>query len=174
MKSSLSLLPLALLIVFAGIVLIFITGCANGPAVDPQVTAIVGAHGVPAATSDKINHGQHLDYNDITNLVKSRVPTYVIVGYLRSTEVVYNFTYQELHHLRAIGASRELVNYLSETQGFYGNNKTVSSGFKIPKYIQDNSMLNQDKQPFFYNEPIVDDWYDSVYEESCYSPFSFN
>ena len=48
------------------------------------------------------------------------------------------------------------------------------AGGKIPKYIRDNSKLNQDQQPFFYNAPLVDDWYDSAYTESCYSPFSFN
>ena len=32
----------------------------------------------------------------------------------------------------------------------------------------------QDQQPFAYNEPIADGFYDSGYEESLYSPFSFN
>ncbi|MDH4469892.1 MAG: hypothetical protein QE493_02845 [Verrucomicrobiae bacterium] len=174
MKSTISLLTVTAVLMLTGLILTLMPGCANGPTVDPQVTSIVSAHDVYPVTRNKINHGQHLDYDDIMNLVKSKVPTYVIVGYLRSTEAVYHFTYAQLHHLRAMGASRELVNYLTETQGFYGNNKTASSGFKVPKYIRANSMLNQDKQPFFYNEPIVDDWYDSVYEESCYSPFSFN
>lgn len=157
-------------------VLFFLSSCVNTPMVDPQVTSVVRDHQVAPQTSSKVDHGQHLDYNDITNLVKGRVPTYIIVGYLRSTEATYHFTYRQLRHLRAMGATRELVNYLSETEGFYGSHKILSSGsaFKTPKYIRDNSILNQDQQPFFYNEPIVDDWYDSSYEESCYSPFSFN
>ena len=151
-----------------------ISGCANGPRVDPQVTAAVSAHNVTSGTYDKIARGETLDYNDIMQLVKKRVPSQVIVGYLRSTEVVYNFTYGELRNLRSVGATPEVLNYLTETQGFYGNNQAPSNGWKVPKYIRANSMLNQDKQPFFYNEPIVDDWYDSAYEESCFSPFSFN
>jgi hypothetical protein len=156
------------------LLLFVLSGCANGPTVDPQVTAALSAHHVPQATYDKINRGQHLDYNDIVNLVQKKVPTQIIVGYLRSTECIYNFSYAQLHHLRGMGATPQLLNYLSETQGFYGSSKPLSHGFKIPRYMKTNSMLYQDQQPFFYNEPIVDDWYDSAYEESCYSPFSFN
>ncbi len=151
-----------------------LVSCAQGPAIDPQITAAMTTHRVPWETSQKVAHAQRLDEEDILNLVKHHVPTPVMIGYLRSTEAVYHLTYSQLRHLQAMGASAELLNYLSETQGFYGSNKTPSHGFKIPKYIRANSMLNQDKQPFFYNEPIVDDWYDSSYEESCYSPFSFN
>lgn len=174
MKRSFSVLSLVIVFTCCAVTLIFFSSCANGPTVDPQVTAAISAHHVPSETNNKITRGQHLDYSDIMNLVASGVPSHIIVGYLRSTGVVYNFTYAQLRHLRAKGATSEVLNYLSETQGFYGNNKTPSSGFKVPKYIRTNSMLNQDKQPFFYNEPIVDDWYDSAYEESCYSPFSFN
>jgi hypothetical protein len=174
MKSSSSIFSLLPALALLACALFSLSSCATGPMVDPQVTSALALHHVPSITSDKVNHAQRLDYTDIMNLVQSKVPTYIIVGYLRSTEVVYHFTYSQLHYLRSMGASRELVNYLSETQGFYGNNTPVSSGFKVPKYIRANSMLHQDEQPFFYNEPIVDDWYDSVYEESCYSPFYFN
>lgn len=37
-----------------------------------------------------------------------------------------------------------------------------------------NGKYKQEELPFAYNEPAVDDWYDSGYEESLYSPFSFN
>ena len=174
MKRSLSSLSIHAGLVLCTLLMFSFSGCATGPTVDPQVTAAVSAHHVPQATYDKMVRGGHLNYNDIVTLVKQRVPSQIIVGYLRSTEVVYNFSYDQLRHLRAMGATPEVLNYLSETQGFYGNNTTPSTGLKVPKYVKDNSMLNQDKQPFFYNEPIVDDWYDSSYEESCYSPFSFN
>lgn len=167
MKSSfLSLITLGILFLFSG--------CATGPTVDPQVTALVSAHHVDQGTYEKMLRGQVLNYNDIVNLVQKRVPSSIIVGYLRSTEHIYNFTYEQLRDLRSLGAGSELLNYLTETEGFYGTHETPSHGSKVPKYVRDNSMLNQDKQPFFYNEPIVDDWYDSAYEESCYSPFSFN
>ncbi|MCX7868457.1 MAG: hypothetical protein N2322_00760 [Terrimicrobiaceae bacterium] len=37
-----------------------------------------------------------------------------------------------------------------------------------------NTRQYQQEQPFAYSEPWVDDFYDSSYEESLYSPFSFN
>lgn len=163
------------LAIFGGSFLLFFSGCATGPKVDPQVTAAVSAHGVSVATYDKMMQGRALDYDDIAQLVQHGVPANIIVGYLRSSECVYNFSYEQLQQLRHLGATPQVLNYLTETQGFYGKNTTpLKEGSKVPKYIRDNSMLNQDKQPFFYNEPIVDDWYDSAYEESCYSPFSFN
>lgn len=160
---------------FFGSLILFFSGCATGPTVDPQVTSAVSSHGVSGATYEKMLRGRALDYSDIAQLVQHKVPSNIIVGYLRSTECVYNFSYEQLQQLRHLGATPQVLNYLTETQGFYGNNTTPPrKGSKVPKYVRTNSMLNQDKQPFFYNEPIVDDWYDSAYEESCYSPFSFN
>ena len=160
-------LPLLLLTLVMG-------GCASGPKVDPQITAAVAACHVNQGTYNKVSNGGTLDYNDITALVQGRVPSHIIVGYLRSTQHVYNLSYAQLADLKAAGAKPHLLNYLTETQGFYGNNMPVKSGNKTPKYVRNNSKLEQDKQPFFYNAPVVDDWYDSAYTESSYSPFSFN
>ncbi|MFZ4682165.1 MAG: hypothetical protein ACOYMS_06665, partial [Terrimicrobiaceae bacterium] len=89
---------------------------------------------------------------------------------------VYNFTYGQLQSLKAAGATPQLLNYLSETQGFYGVNtpkqKARLSGEQKRAYY--NTPGYQDQQPFAYNQPEIDDWYDSGYEESLYSPFSFN
>lgn len=162
-------------VIFMLILVVLLTGgCASGPKVDPQITAAVAADHVAQGTYDKISNAQVLDYNDITALVQARVPTHIIVGYLRSTQRIYDYNYAQLSALKAAGAKPHLLNYLTETQGFYGNNTPMKSGGKVPKYVRNNSMLNQDKQPFFYNAPIVDDWYDSAYTESSYSPFSFN
>ena len=150
------------------------SGCSSGPQVDPQITAAVSARHVTGETYGKISNARALDYGDILTLVKAKVPSHITVGYLRSTQRVYNFSYAQLSGLKAAGAKPHLLNYLTETQGFYGNNMPQKAGAKIPKYIRDNSKLNQDQQPFFYNAPLVDDWYDSAYTESCYSPFSFN
>jgi len=159
---------LALLIALLG------CGCASGPKVDPQITAAVAASHVNKTTYDKVFNGQVLGYDDIRNLVQGHLPSHIIVGYLRSTQHVYDFSYSELADLKSAGAKPHLLNYLTETQGFYGNNQPVKSGNKIPKFVKNNTILNQDKQPFFYNAPAVDDWYDSAYTESSYSPFSFN
>ena len=153
---------------------LLLTGCAGGPQVDPQITSAVSAHNVNTVTYDKIFNARPLGYDDIMNLVKAKVPSHISVGYLRSTQRDYNFSYAQLAALKSAGAKPHLLNYLTETQGFYGNNMPAKKGQKAPKYVRDNSKLNQDQQPFFYNAPLIDDWYDSAYTESCYSPFSFD
>ena len=164
------------LVAFAVLLMTFLgCGCAGGPKVDPQITSAVASSHVNKGTYDKICNAQALDYDDIRALAQAHVPSHIVVDYLRSTQRVYDFSEDQLADLKEAGARPHLLNYLTETQGFYGNNKPVNtSGQKVPKYVQDNSKLNQDKQPFFYNEPVVDDWYDSAYTESSYSPFSFN
>lgn len=158
----------------ATLAVLTLMGCASGPAVDPQITAALASRNVNSATYDKVNAGRPLDYNDILALVQKKVPTQIIVGYLQSTEKVYNLTYSQLRGLRSAGASPQLLNYLSETQGFYGYNPPAADA-RTKKHQKDayyNSPLYQDETPFNYNEPVIDDWYDSAYEESLYSPFS--
>ena len=162
--------PLAILAAVA------LVGCASGPQVDPQLTAAVSAHNVAPATYTKIYNARTLDYTDIQNLVVKKVSAQVIIDYLRSTQKVYNLTYSQLANLKAAGATPQLLNYLSETQGFYGYNPTASAVQTKKKqkdaYYRDSAYQNE--QPFAYNEPAVDGWYDSAYEESLYSPFSMN
>jgi len=151
-----------------------LAGCSSGPEVDPQVTAALASRNVNAATYAKVYHARPLDADDIANLVEKKVPTQIIIGYLQSTEKVYNFSYSQLKSLRADGASPQLLNYLSETQGLYGYNPPAAMlrTKKAQNAAYYNSPLYQDETPFNYNEPVVDDWYDSAYEESLYSPFS--
>lgn len=153
-----------------------VVGCSSGPQVDPQLAAAVSSRNVNSATYTKIYNGRALDYADIANLVQKKVPTQVIVSYLQSTEKVYDLSYSQLNSLRKMGAAPQLLNYLSETEGFYGHSTTASRA-RTAKYQSDayyNDPLYQDEQPFAYNEPIIDDWYDSAYEESLYSPFSMD
>jgi hypothetical protein len=166
--------PFTLSSLLTSAVLLLCSGCASGPQVDPQITSAVAAANVNKATYDKIYNAQALDYADIGNLVSAHVPSHIIVGYLRCTQRVYNFSYSQLASLKSEGAKPHLLNYLTETQGFYGNNSPAKSGQKVPSDVKYNTQLNQDKQPFAYDAPLVDDWYDSAYTESCYSPFSFN
>jgi hypothetical protein len=168
------ILRITLPTVFVLGMLLLCSGCASGPQVDPQITAAVAAANVNKTTYDKIYNARNLDYADIMNLVKGHVSPRIIVDYLRSTQQVYNFTYAQLSALKAAGAKPHLLNYLTETQGFYGNNTAPKSGNKVPKDVKYNTKLNQDQQPFYYNAPLIDDWYDSAYDESCYSPFSFD
>ncbi len=153
-----------------------LVGCASGPQVNPQITAALAARNVPTSTYDKVNNGQALGYDDLRALVVKKVPTQIIIGYLQSTEKVYNLTYSQMANLKAAGASAQLLNYLSETEGFYGYHPTaaVERSKKQQKDAYYRDALYQDEQPFGYNEPVVDDWYDSAYEESLYSPFSMD
>lgn len=155
-------------------VLLLLAGCASGPRVDPQITSAVTAAHVNPSTADKISSARPLDYSDIMNLVEARVPSHISVGYLRSTQRPYNFSADQLAALKAAGAKPHLLTYLTETEGFYGPPPKTPSGNKVPKWIRTNSKLEQDQQPYFYNAPLIDDWYDSAYTESCYSPFSFD
>jgi hypothetical protein len=155
-------------------VLLLLSGCASGPQVDPQITSAVTAAHVDQGTVSKIENARPLDYADIMNLAKARVPSHISVGYLRSTQRPYNFSADQLAALKAAGARLHLLTYLTETEGFYGPPPKTPSGNKVPKWIRTNSKLEQDQQPYFYNAPLIDDWYDSAYTESCYSPFSFD
>ncbi|MEI6277801.1 MAG: hypothetical protein WCQ16_00290 [Verrucomicrobiae bacterium] len=153
-----------------------IMGCASAPQVDPAVTSAASSRGVDPGTVMKMSNGRVLDYQDISNLVSKGVPTNTIVGYLNSTRKVYDLPYAQLAALKSAGASAQLLNYLTETQGFYGNNSPMQKArtAKMQKGEYYNSPHYQDQAPFAYNQPIIDDWYDSGYEESLYSPFSFN
>lgn len=163
-------------LIFLSAIAIFAAGCASGPQGNPAVTSAATSRGVDPGTVLKMNNARVLDYNDIENLVSKGVPSTTIVAYLNSTRKVYDFSYAQLAGLKSAGATPQLLNYLTETQGFYGNNSPRQKA-KMAKTQKDqyyNSPYYQDEQPFAYNQPAVDDWYDSGYEESLYSPFSFN
>jgi hypothetical protein len=165
----------ARLILLAAIA-VCVIGCASGPQGNPAVTAAASSRGVNSGTVLKMSNARVLDYDDILNLVSKGVPSGTIVAYLNSTRKVYDFSFEQLAGLKSAGATPQLLNYLTETQGFYGNNSPRQKA-RLAKTQKDqyyNSPYYQDKAPFAYNPPAIDDWYDSGYEESLYSPFSFN
>lgn len=151
-------------------------GCASGPQVSPEVTSAVTSRGVDSGTAQKIRNARVLDVQDIQNLVVKDVPTSTIVAYLESTRKVYNLSYGDLATLKSRGATPALLNYLTETSGFYGHTTPAQAArvSKEQKAEYYNTPGYQNEAPFAYNEPAVDDWYNSSYEESLYSPFSFN
>ena len=150
--------------------------CASTLQLDPAVSSTLSSRGVDAGTTAKMNAGQVLDFNDILGLVQKDTPSSVIVSYLTSTRKVYNFSYGQLQSLKSAGATPELLNYLTETQGFYGHTSPAQqarlSGEQKRAYF--NTPGYQNQQPFAYDAPGIDGFYDSGYEESLYSPFSFN
>jgi len=135
-----------------------LAGCAQRG--NPATVQALTARGVGPATIVKVENGNHLDYEDISNMVSRGVPTEVIVGYLESTGSVYNFGPVQLRALEQQGGRPST----SQSRTMTGSERRA----------YDNSPTYQDQQPFAYNEPIIDGFYDSGYEESLYSPFSFN
>lgn len=171
-------MSLRFLSVSAGIVAgLFLAGCAStGSQVNPQISNALAAHGVGGAVAGKVNSGQALDYGDIESLVRSGVPSGIIESYLQSTQKTYNFSNAQLRELQSAGAGSQLLNYLEEGGDFYGS-RPARTGSGLPpeqNARRVNSPLYQDEQPFAYNAPAVDYWYNSAYEESLNSPFSFN
>ncbi len=155
---------------------LLLAACATTPQIDPTVSSTLVSHGVADSTQQKMNAGRVLDYDDILGLVKKDVSSTVITGYLTSTRKVYDFNYSQLQSLKSAGATSQLLNYLTESQGFYGHTSPAQkqrlTGEQKRAYF--NTPGYQDQQPFAYNPPVIDSWYDSGYEESLYSPFSFN
>jgi hypothetical protein len=151
----------------------FLVGCGGSSQINPDITQALTTAGVTGPTYAKMQAGEKLGYGDILVLVQARVPTHIIESYLQSTEAVYKFSPNQLTALEQAGATSQLVNYLSDTGGFY-NPPAASSTAQSLTPSQRNSPLSQDQQPFAYNAPEVDYWYNSAYEESLYSPFSFN
>ncbi len=154
---------------------LLLAGCASQK-VAPAILESLSAKGVAPSTAAKMQNAHPLEFQDILELVKKGVPASTIVGYLESTQKVYNFGPVQLQALQQAGAPAQLINYLQETQGFYGRTTPAQSSrvAKQQNAAYYNTPLYQDQQPFAYNAPIVDDFYDSGYEESLYSPFSFN
>src|SRR4029077_8987707 len=151
---------------FMAIPVLWLSACASTPQVDPAVAAALSSRGVDQGTYAKVTQGSVLDYNDILNLLEKKVPTNIIIGYLQSTQKAYNFSYGQLESLKAAGATPQLLNYLTETQGFYG----VATPRQTARLTgeQDRAYFNspgfQTQGPF--NTPLIDEWADPGYEES--------
>ena len=159
------LVPLALLL----------SACSSTSQVNPAVLSAATSRGVASSTTSKMSAGEKLDFSDIRSLVTSGVPDDKIIAYLNSTRQVCNFSPSEMSALKSAGADTQLLAFFSNTRGFYGHSPTPqnAAGPRSPGQYT-NSRLYQAEQPFAYNEPAIDGFYNSGYEESLYSPFSFN
>jgi hypothetical protein len=153
---------------------LWLSACASTPQVDPAMTAALSSRGVNQVTITKVRQGWDLDYDDLVNLLEKKVPTHIIISYLQSTQKPYNFSNRQIAGLQAAGATPQLLNYLSESTGFYGVTTPKQSarltGEQRRAYL--NTPSYQFQQPF--GTPLIDEWADPAYEESLYSPFSFD
>lgn len=162
-------------LLFLALIALCLSACSSTSQVNPAVLSAATTRGVHASTTSKMSAGAKLDFSDIRNLTASNVPSDKIIAYLNSTRQVCNFSASEMSALKSAGADAQLLGFLSDTRGFYGRSPAPQngSGPRSPGE-RNNSRLYQDEQPFANNEPAIDGFYNSGYEESLYSPFSFN
>ena len=162
-------------LLFLATIVLCLSACSSTSQVNPAVLSAATSRGVAASTTSKMSAGEKLDFSDIRNLVASNVPDDKIIAYLNSTRQVCNFSPSEMSALKSAGADAQLLGFLSNTRGFYGRSPAPrNAGAPRSPGQYTNSRLYQDEQPFAYNEPAIDGFYNSGYEESLYSPFSFN
>lgn len=162
-------------LLFLTFIALWLSACSSTSPVNPAVLSAATSRGVTASTTSKMSAGEKLDFFDVRNLVSSNVPDDKIIAYLNSTRQVCNFSTSEMSALKSAGADAQLLGFLSNTRGFYGHSPAPqSAGAPRSPGQYTNSRLYQDEQPFAYNEPAIDGFYNSGYEESLYSPFSFN
>ena len=159
-----------------GVLALLLAACASGPQVNSAVLSAATSRGVAQSTEQKMSNARPLDLDDLENLVSKGVPSQTIIDYLTSIRQTFRYSPGELAELQSDGADQQLLAYLRETGGLYGSRATV----RTPGHPQEpagqytNSRGYQNEQPFAYNEPAIDGFYNSAYEESLYSPFSFN
>ena len=151
-------------------------GCSSGPQVNSSVLSAATSRDVAELTSEKMSAARPLDINDLENLVSKGVPSSTIIAYLDSVRQSFDCSPAQLAALQQAGADSALLGYLRESQNFAlrSTASRPSSASREPAGQHTNSRGYQDEQPFAYNEPAIDGFYDSGYEESLYSPFSFN
>lgn len=162
--------------IIPGIFALLLAACSSGPQVSSAVLSAATSRGVAQSTEEKMSNARPLDLDDLENLVSKGVPSQTIIAYLTSIRQTFRYSPEELADLQSDGADLQLLAYLRETGGFYNpHSPTRSPGHpQEPAGQYTNSRGYQNEQPFAYNEPAIDGFYDSAYEESLYSPFSFN
>jgi hypothetical protein len=154
---------------------ISLSACSTGPQVNSSVLSAATSRGVAQSTSEKMSAARPLDFNDLDNLVAKGVPSSTIIAYLNSVRETPGFSSAQLDALQQAGADAQLTAYLRESGRFaLRSAASTSPASREPAGQYTNSPGYQNEQPFAYNEPAIDGFYDSGYEESLYSPFSFN
>jgi hypothetical protein len=159
-----------------GASVLLLAACSSGPQVNSAVLSAATSRGVAQSTEEKMSNARPLNLGDLENLVSKGVPSPTIIAYLTSIRQTFRYSAEQLADLQSDGADPQLLAFLRETGGFYNSSSPArtASHSQEPAGQYTNSRGYQNEQPFAYNEPAVDGFYDSAYEESLYSPFSFN
>jgi hypothetical protein len=163
MKSVLFLAALAL------------AGCATTSQVDPKILSEFSKPGIPQETAFKVREGLPLSVADVAASAKAGVPGPGLVSYLQSTRKAYNLSNADLAQLRAAGTPAPVINYMRRSYDFYGKGPNAVDQshpyFAAENYNRYGGNVNA---PFAYAPPLADTFFNSGYEESLYSPFSFD
>ena len=152
-----------------------LAGCATTSQVDPKIMAEFSKTGVPETTTLKVRDGMPLSVADVAASAKAGVPGPGLVSYMQSTRKAYNLSNSDLASLRAAGTPGPVVSYMQRSYNFYGKGANAVDQshpyFATENYNRYGGAI---KAPFAYAPPQVDTFFNSGYEESLYSPFSFD
>jgi len=160
----LRLLPLAATVVF-------LSACATTPRPQsgpPPVLVKLRSMGIAPITYEKIASHRVLTYTDISSLLNKKVPSPVILTYIKSTKAPYTLTNAQLEQLDDAGASAELVNYLGKSVGFFEATERSQTGgagtWKDNPYFADPYYMGE--APFGYGWP--GEWYDPAFVDAMF------
>lgn len=155
--------------------LLALAGCATTSQVDPRVVDQFAQRGVSGETLLKVREGLPLTVAQVAESTRAGVPGPGLISYLQSTRKAYNLSNADITRLRAAGAPPEVITYMQRSYHFYTKGPDAVSQdhpyFAAEKYDRYGGAI---QAPFAYAPPQIDTFFDSGYEESLYSPFSFD
>lgn len=157
---------------------LFLAACATTnqqSQLDPKILNEFTSRGVSQATVFRVRDGMPLSVAQVAECAQKGVPGPGLVSYLQSTRKAYNLSNADLAALRQAGTPAPVINYMQRSYGYYTKGpKAVAQNhpyFSTENYSRYGGAV---KAPFAYAPPEADTFFDSGYEESLYSPFSFN
>ncbi len=151
--------------------IVFLSACATTPPPQsgpPPVLAKLRGMGIDNITYEKIANHRVLSYTDMYGLLNKKVPSPVILTYLKSTKAPYTLTNTELEQLDDAGASGDLLNYLGKSTGFFVATERDQTGgagkWKDNPYFADPYYMGA--APFGYMWP--GEWYDPAFVDEMF------
>lgn len=151
---------------------ILLAGCATTPRpTQPQPQAVLAklqAMGVAGATYDKIAAHRILTFTDLYGLVQKKVPSAVILTYVKSTHAPYTLSNGQLNALNDAGANADLLNYLGKSVGFFEATESDQTG-QVGKWRNDPYFVD----PYYMGEAPFDgmwpgEWYSPDWVDSAF------
>lgn len=151
--------------------IVFLSACATTPAPQagpPPVLVKLRGMGLDNITYEKIANHRVLTFADLSSLLNKKVPSPVILTYLKSTKAPYTFTDAQLDQLNDAGASADLLNYLGKSVGFFEATERSQTGgagkWKNNPYFADPYYMGE--APFGYGWP--GEWSDPAFVDAMF------